>query len=130
MFKLIVAGSRSVTNKELVFDVLSKVLFKRKNVRIVSGTCRGPDCLGEGYSREILKQYPILMPADWDRYGRGAGYVRNSEMTKEASAAIVFWDGRSNGSKNMIELSRKHHDITIVCITDNHGIIDLVKYTK
>lgn len=42
------------------------------------------------------------MPADWDRLGKKAGMVRNAQMADYADAAIVFWDGKSNGTANMI----------------------------
>lgn len=41
-------------------------------------------------------------PADWTKYGRGAGPLRNREMAEKADAALVIWDGVSRGSKSMI----------------------------
>ena len=40
--------------------------------------------------------------ADWKRYGRQAGPIRNREMAKMADFVICFWDGKSNGTKSMI----------------------------
>ncbi len=47
-------------------------------------------------------------PADWNRYGKRAGYVRNQEMAEYASHCILFWDGASKGTKIMSELSSKY----------------------
>lgn len=76
------------------------------DVEIVSGAARGADALGERYAAErglAVKQFP----ADWDRYGRSAGYRRNAEMAEYADAAVVFWDGKSKGSKHMINLAKE-----------------------
>ena len=43
------------------------------------------------------------MPADWDKYGKSAGFIRNKEMVDIADAAIIFWDGDSKGTKDTIE---------------------------
>lgn len=47
------------------------------------------------------------MKADWDIYGKSAGYIRNAEMAKYADACVVFWDGKSRGTKHMIDLAKK-----------------------
>ena len=41
------------------------------------------------------------MKPDWS-LGRGAGHVRNTQMAEYANAAIIFWDGESNGSRQLI----------------------------
>jgi hypothetical protein len=45
----------------------------------------------------------------WDLFGKKAGYMRNEEMAKVADAAIIFWDGKSKGSKHMIDISKKYN---------------------
>ena len=47
-------------------------------------------------------------PADWDKYGKAAGYKRNGEMARNADALIAFWDGKSRGTKHMIDLAKKY----------------------
>ena len=44
-------------------------------------------------------------PADWDKYGKSAGYRRNKEMAEVADACICFWDGQSKGTKHMIDIA-------------------------
>lgn len=75
-------------------------------MEIVSGTARGADQLGERYAAErglSIKRFP----ADWDRDGKSAGYLRNVRMAEYADAAIVFWDGVSKGSKHMVDVAKK-----------------------
>lgn len=49
-----------------------------------------------------------IFPADWDRYGKAAGYLRNTEMAKNADALVAFWDGMSLGTRHMIETAKAH----------------------
>jgi hypothetical protein len=47
-------------------------------------------------------------PADWERYGKSAGYRRNKEMALVAQALVAFWDGESLGTKHMIDIAHKY----------------------
>lgn len=107
MLKIIVAGSRSFNNYELLTERLNFYIGTHTDVEIVSGTARGADKLGERYATEkgfLIKRFP----ADWDKYGKRAGYLRNEEMAKYASHAVIFWDGVSRGTANMIELCERY----------------------
>lgn len=106
--KVIIAGSRSFDDYELLCKYCDKVLSAQSDVEIVSGRARGADRLGENYAYE--RQYKTTyFPADWDNLGKKAGYVRNEEMAKYADALIAFWDGKSKGTKHMIDLAEKHN---------------------
>ena len=50
----------------------------------------------------------LSFPADWDKYGKAAGYKRNDEMARNADALIAFWDGKSRGTRHMIDLAKKY----------------------
>jgi len=49
----------------------------------------------------------IKFPAEWNKFGKAAGPKRNKEMAIAADALIAFWDGKSRGTKNMIELAKQ-----------------------
>ena len=51
--------------------------------------------------------FHLLHPADWNRLGRAAGPIRNEEMAEVSDALIAFWDGKSRGTKSMIEIARR-----------------------
>ena len=51
--------------------------------------------------------FQLLYPADWERHGRAAGPIRNEEMAEVSDALIAFWDGKSRGTKSMIEIARR-----------------------
>jgi hypothetical protein len=101
--KIIIAGSRTYNDYELLKRVCDETLSLI--TEIVSGTANGADKLGERYAKE--KGYPIKQfPADWNKYGKSAGYIRNKQMAEYADALIAFWDGKSKGTKHMIDLAK------------------------
>ena len=69
---------------------------------IVSGGCpKGADYLAERYAR--VRQHPLkVFKADWERYGKSAGVLRNLELVKYCDCVVVFWDGTSRGTANTI----------------------------
>ena len=56
---------------------------------------------------EEQKLHPELFPADWDKHGRAAGPIRNKQMADYADVLIAVWDGKSRGTKNMIDEMNK-----------------------
>lgn len=81
---------------------------KPENIVIVSGHASGADALGERYAQE--RGYELeTYPADWKVHGRAAGSIRNAQMASVAHALIAFWDGKSRGTKNMIDTAKKHN---------------------
>jgi len=104
--KIIIAGSRNFNDYNLLKTSCDNLLTQFTNIEIVSGTARGADKLGERYARE--KGYDIKkFPANWDKFGKSAGYIRNDEMAQYADMLIAFWDGTSKGTKHMIDLANK-----------------------
>ncbi len=106
--KVIVAGSRNFNDYEKLKKKLNSILKNQKDITIISGTANGADKLGERYASENhfkLEQYPAM----WDLFGKKAGYMRNEEMVKLADAVVVFWDGKSKGTKHMIDISKKYN---------------------
>lgn len=104
---LIIAGSRGFNDYAELDRVLRElgVYDKRKSVTIISGGARGADTLGQQWASE--HDIPvIIMPARWDLYGKSAGYRRNVEMAKQATHALVCWDGQSKGSQHMIDIAK------------------------
>ena len=104
--KIIIAGSRNFNDYNLLKSSCDNLLTQFTNIEIVSGTARGADKLGERYARE--KGYDIKQfPANWDKFGKSAGYIRNDEMAKYSDMLVAFWDGTSKGTKHMIDLANK-----------------------
>ena len=105
--KVIIAGGRTFNDYDLLCQNCYKAFSLQTEIEIVSGTANGADKLGEKYANE--KGYQIKkFPADWDKYGKSAGYKRNEEMAKYADSLIAFWDGKSKGTKHMIDLAKRY----------------------
>ena len=124
VYKLIIAGSRSWEDYEHIkLRVRGFYLhFTRGSpaLEIVSGTARGADRLGEKLARDHqlgLRRFP----AEWEVYGRRAGYLRNEKMADYADGAIVFWDGESKGSLHMARIAKARGlDMWLVSPSGNH----------
>lgn len=106
--KLVIAGSREFEDYELLKFTVNELRKKYDIKEIVSGRARGADTLGEVYAEEhnIKCKY---YPAEWNKYGKSAGYRRNVVMAEYADAVLVFWDGISRGTKHMIDIANNLH---------------------
>ena len=102
--KVIVAGGRSFNDYELMKKKLD-YFFSNMNPTIVCGEARGADSLGKKYALENKLKVESYL-ADWSK-GKGAGYQRNEKMAEVADCLIAFWDGKSSGTKHMIETMKK-----------------------
>jgi len=106
--KLVIFGSRDFDDYELLERWVDTIrnTYSLKVVELVSGTARGADKLGELWAATHV--VPITpFPAEWGKYGKSAGYRRNAEMAEYATHAIGFWDGKSKGTKHMIDLCHR-----------------------
>jgi hypothetical protein len=102
--KTIIAGSRNIKNISIIYQTVYESGFDITEV--VSGAARGVDKLGEQWATE--NNIPIKrMPANWNLYGKSAGPIRNNEMADYADALIAIWDGKSKGTKWMIDAANK-----------------------
>ena len=87
--KIIVAGSREFKDYEMLKNKLDTLLINQKEIQIVSGGCRGADELGERYAKE--KGYSLkVFKADWNKYGKKAGPLRNRQMAEYADGLVAF----------------------------------------
>jgi hypothetical protein len=103
--KVIIAGSRNFTDYQKLKKECDQFLQDQKNIEIVSGDhFKGADKLGIQYANE--KGYNLIkFPAEWNKFGKAAGPIRNKEMAIFADVLIAFWDGKSRGTQNMIRLA-------------------------
>lgn len=106
--KVVIAGTRykDFENK-IAFDDYGLIVqaIERSGFdvsEVVCGMAIGVDKLGEMWA--INRSIPVKeMPADWNRFGKGAGPIRNRDMAIYADAAVIIWDGISEGTRNMID---------------------------
>lgn len=100
--RTIIAGSRNGVTLKHVEDAVAAAGWEITTA--ISGTARGADQMGESYAE--AHGIPVeKFPADWDSYGKRAGYIRNSQMAENAEALIAIWDGQSRGTMHMINIA-------------------------
>ena len=107
MNKVIIAGGRDLPITDYVINRAKKALNSLKgDIELVSGCAKGADQI----PFKLKSSYNVKsFPADWETFGKGAGHIRNEEMAKYATHLILFWDGKSKGSKNMLENAKKYN---------------------
>lgn len=110
VFYLLIAGSRTFNDYEYFVDRCDYLLQNKqdKEIHIVSGGAKGADTFAEWYAK--LRGYQMhVFPAEWDKYGKSAGYRRNEQMHKFIAqfsdrGCVCFWDGQSKGTQHNFEL--------------------------
>lgn len=104
--RIIIAGSRTIG--QAGFDqAVSQCAWLGEAKTIVSGGARGVDQLAEAWAS--VKGIPVARyNPDWKRFGRGAGILRNRAMVENADALLAIWDGKSHGTRQIIDYARLH----------------------
>ena len=98
--KVAVIGSRG-----LQVNDLGKYL-PENTTEIVSGGARGIDTCAANYAKQNNLKLTEFLP-DYNTYGRGAPLIRNDEIIKYADIVLDFWDGKSRGTKYVIDKCKK-----------------------
>ena len=110
--KLCIAGSREYPHLDFVEYYLWTM--RAFVLTLVNGMCpRGVDAV----ALECAHRHGIAVdprPADWNKHGRAAGPRRNTRMVHVSDAVVVFWDGKSRGSMNIIGTARQHGKLLAV----------------
>lgn len=116
MFRLLITGSRVWEDKEAIAVELRKVWKEHSSyVTLVTGACpNGADALCEGLGK--LAGWKIEShPADWKRYGKSAGYIRNAEMVElGADMCLAFIKNESKGATHTATIAEKCGINTVV----------------
>lgn len=108
MKKIVVAGCRYYNDYDEAKAFITEYLSKEcdKDISFIVGDCRGADSLGERFAKEHGYNVEIY-PAEWSKYGKAAGALRNQKMAEACDLLICFWDGKSLGSATMIGFTKK-----------------------
>lgn len=131
--KLAIVGSRDINDFRILdlygFGALNMMGFNLCDVsHIVSGGAVGVDRLAEKAYRkykDTLYKQPIRLvvhKAEWETYGKQAGFLRNQIIVDDCDAAIVIWNGGSSGTRDTIEklsLARKPYILVSVLVLHN-----------
>jgi len=116
-YRVVLAGGRDFADYDLLRTSVLSFLgdkIKTRQIVVVSGHARGADSLGERFAAEFSFSCE-LHEADWKAHGRAAGIIRNEQMATCSDALVAFWDGRSRGTKSMIDFARLYGlDVRVV----------------
>jgi len=120
--KLAVVGSRDFDDYELVARTIGTHFYYMINYihsgidndnEIISGGARGADKVGKQYALNCGLIY-IEFPAEWNKHGKSAGFIRNQQIVNACDVVLAFWDGKSKGTENTIALAKKAKKPTFI----------------
>jgi predicted Rossmann fold nucleotide-binding protein DprA/Smf involved in DNA uptake len=113
--RVAIVGSRDYPHKAAVCQFVHDL---HHDTVVVSGGARGPDTWAQrtAVARGMLV---VVYPANWSRYGKVAGLLRNELIVAEADRIVAFWDGKSRGTKHTIDLANsKGKRVEVYCPDD------------
>lgn len=102
--KVIIAGSRHFHDYQLVEDTINRLGLEIDEV--VYGGAPGTDYLGLLWARKHKVKVKTFL-AEWSVYGGAAGPLRNKKMAEYGDYLLAFWDGKSPGTRSMINEMKK-----------------------
>lgn len=102
-----VIGSRSFDNYNILSGYIMSKLKLENISRIVSGGASGTDSLAEQFA--VNNNIPtMIFYADWNKYGKTAGFKRNYDIIENSNIIFAFWDGKSRGTRHSIRLAKRY----------------------
>lgn len=104
--RVAIIGSRGFNDPRLVASTMNSVLEKFEVTEVVSGGARGADTLGEQWAKAHGIPTRVFL-ADWDRFGKSAGFRRNHDIIAGCDLCVAFWDGASRGTAHSLGLARE-----------------------
>ena len=107
--RVLVCGDRNWSNKNKIREILSHLISTDSLEVVIEGGARGADRLAGEVAKELkipVEEYP----ANWARFGRAAGPIRNKQMLDEGEPDLIlaFHSNieTSKGTRNMVEQSK------------------------
>lgn len=112
--KIAIVGSRDFARLDLVTAYIEALPM---DTVVVSGGARGVDSVAvEAAERRGL--VTVTYPADWDAYGKGAGFIRNQLIVDQADKVVAFWDGKSKGTRDTMRKAHNVDKLKVVYLQD------------
>jgi len=112
--KLAIAGSRTFNDYGKLAVTIHNHFYFVQIREIISGGAKGADFLAKKYAQQHLNIKYKEFPAEWDKYGKSAGFIRNQTIVDNCDMLLVFWDGLSRGTQDTIEKAKKAKKPTFI----------------
>lgn len=105
--RVLITGSRDWTDATVIYNALSSISIKEgEQVTVIHGGARGADYLAGQFANHLGYDVEVHK-ANWDTYGKRAGYIRNKEMVDSgADVCFAFIRNNSKGASMCAELAR------------------------
>lgn len=122
--RVLVCGSRSFNDRDHLIQTLENFCVERglvtpedkrdeygnylpENITIINGAAKGADQMASDWA--IVNWVPFEeYPADWEKYGRSAGPIRNIQMLNTGiDVVIAFPRGEAKGTKHMMKIAKE-----------------------
>lgn len=119
---VLITGSRRWHSFTVVRNTLKQLRELLGEFTVVQGGARGADLYAALAARVLDLPDPITIPAQWDRYGRAAGPVRNIEMLEMKPAYVLgFWVHGSVGTLHTLTNAVNKYRIPTLVITEDNN---------
>lgn len=104
--KVLVCGGRDFDRRSFAYKTLDKLHKEHNFDLVIQGDARGADTIGRDWA--FLHGINVrTFSANWEKYGKRAGMIRNSYMLKEGEPDLVIAFPGGNGTANMVMLARR-----------------------
>jgi hypothetical protein len=103
--RILICGSRVGFDVAKVSSFMNYIVSNHPYAVFVHGGAIGVDELADNILRSRGAVVEVYKP-DYNRYGRGAPIVRDREMVDKVDMVYAFWNGRSPGTKYVIDYAR------------------------
>lgn len=105
--EIAVTGSRSISDFNIIYSYLDRMLSNLKDFTIVTGGYTSVDKIARQYAIERDIPFREVVP-DFERHKRRAFYQRNLILL-DCDKAVVFWDGKSPGTAQFIHRCNRYN---------------------
>jgi hypothetical protein len=108
--KIAIVGSRNITDYEIIKTFVLSYIDVNNIEWVCSGGARGVDSLAEQFADEFNIPKKIFL-ADWDQFGKQAGFLRNFDIITNSDIVFAIWDGVSKGTQHSMSIAKKQNKI-------------------
>src|SRR5215213_10210322 len=115
MTRYLICGGRDFNDAALVEKALNALILHPEDSVVIHGAARGADRLAGDWARRHDAAV-IAIPADWDRFGKAAGPIRNSLMLTDQKPDVVIAFPGGDGTADMVAKARRAR-LVVICVT-------------
>ena len=123
IMKVLVCGGRDYNDYDVLKCVMEKVMdcYSAEVKVVISGLAKGGDKLGERWAEENDIEVEGYR-AEWNKYGKRAGWLRNVRMADEGRPNVIVALPGGRGTKMMIDIGVDRKIDTIVVDDENRKL--------